>query len=253
MNPKTLSEIKNIRTSGLILAQVLKKIEKVLEPGISGIDIDQIARKELKKLGGRPAFLGVKGSPGVVDFPATICISINDAVVHGIPTDKPFKNGDIIGFDYGVNYDGMITDAARTFIIGKASDEAQLLVSATKHSLDAGISVIKAGVKTGDIGSAIQKVLEKNKLGIVRDLVGHGVGHKLHEEPEIPNFGFVGTGTTLTNGMTIAVEPMATLGGWWVVVDSSDGWTIRTRDGSLSAHFEDTLLVTSDGFEILTR
>lgn len=255
MKPKTITEISNIRASGSMLASVLSLIEKELKPGLTGMDIDGLARKELKKLGGEPAFLGVKAGPGIPDFPATICISVNDAVVHGIPDDKPFKSGDVVGFDFGVKYKGMITDAARTFIVGRKADneKIQKLVDSTRRSLDVGISKVKPGAKTGDIGSAVQKVLEENNLGIVRELVGHGVGHDLHEEPEIPNYGFAGTGSTLVEGMTIAVEPMATLGEWRVVVDKSDNWTIRTKDGSISAHFEDTVLVTANGAEILTR
>lgn len=253
MKPKTAIEIENIRKSGAILASVLLKIESMLRPGVTGLEIDKMAREELAKADAEPAFLGVEGGPGIQAFPAVVCVSVNDAVVHGIPTDEPYKSGDIVGFDFGVNYKGMITDAARTYIVGDVSEEIQNLVDLTKQSLDAGIAKIKPGAKTGDIGAAVQKVLEKNNLGIVRDLVGHGVGHELHEEPEIPNYGYEGTGTTLKEGMTIAVEPMATLGEWRVVIDSSDGWTIRTRDGSLSAHFEDTILVTKNGFEILTR
>ncbi len=255
MKPKTKIEIDNIRKSGSMLAAVLKMIKKELKPGLTGLDIDRMARAELKKLGGEPAFLGVVAGPGIQDFPATICISINDAVVHGIPDDQPFKNGDIIGFDFGVKYKGMITDAARTFVVGgKAENEKiQMLVDNTKRALDAGIRTVKPNSTTGDIGSAVQKVLEEENLGIVRELVGHGVGHELHEEPEIPNYGFAGTGTVLKEGMTIAIEPMATLGEWRVVFDTSDNWTVRTRDGSLSAHFEDTLLVTAKGAEILTR
>jgi methionyl aminopeptidase len=190
----------------------------------------------------------------VQDFPASICISLNDAVVHGIPDDKPFKDGDIIGFDFGVNYKGMITDAARTFVVGGTArtKREQELVAVTLQSLDAGINVVKAGMRTGDIGAAVQAVLEKASLGVVRELVGHGVGHDLHEPPEVPNYGFRGTGALLRAGMTIAIEPMATLGEWRVVIDP-DGWTIRTRDGSHAAHFEDTILITDDGCEVLTR
>jgi methionyl aminopeptidase len=254
VTPKTSSEIEAIRKSGSMLRQILELVEKKLTPGITGVEIDRLARAELKKLGGKPAFLGVPAGPGVPDFPASICISVNDAVVHGIPDNKPFKAGDIVGFDFGVLYDGMITDAARTFIVGGKANSAQeqQLVAMTKRSLDEGIMTIKNGARTGDIGAAVQKVLDQYGLGIVRELVGHGVGHELHEAPEIPNYGFKGMGQMLKTGMTIAVEPMATLGGWPVVVDP-DGWTIRTRDGSLSAHFEDTLLVTEDGVEILTR
>lgn len=252
--PKTPEEIEAIRTSGKMLAAVLDLIGKTLEPGMSGLDIDRLARDELKKLGGKPAFLGVKGGYGVPDFPAVICISLNDAVVHGVPDATPFKVGDIVGFDFGVTFKGMITDAARTFIVGNEarSNAERELVTLTKRSLDAGIDVVKPGAKTGDIGYAVQSVLDTKNLGIVRELVGHGVGHELHEEPEIPNYGKKGTGAMLKEGMTIAIEPMATLGGWRVAMDR-DMWTIRTLDGSLSAHFEDTILVTRDGAEILTR
>lgn len=254
MKPKNHQETKDIRTSGGMLAHILKKIEKMLEPGISGKEIDAMAMAELKKLGGKPAFLGVKGGSGVPDFPASVCVSANDAVVHGIPTDEPFQKGDIVGFDFGVNYRGMITDAARTFIVGEAprSKREQQLVNVTKRSLDAGIDIVKPGAKTGDIAAAVQAILDEGTFGIVRELVGHGVGHDLHEPPEIPNYGVAGTGAALKEGMTIAIEPMATLGGWKVYMDQ-DKWTIRTMDHSLSAHFEDTILVTSDGAEILTR
>lgn len=251
---KTPEEIESIRTSGKMLAAVLDLIGKKLEPGMSGAYIDLMARDELKRLGGKPAFLGVKGGYGVPDFPAVICISVNDAVVHGVPSTEPFKAGDIVGFDFGVVYRGMITDAARTFIVANSprSKAEQELVSLTQRSLDAGINVVKPGAKTGDIGYAVQSVLDTKNLGIVRELVGHGVGHELHEEPEIPNYGKKGTGSMLKEGMTIAIEPMATLGGWRVYMDH-DMWTIRTMDGSVSAHFEDTVLVTKDGAEILTR
>lgn len=254
MQPKTPEEIDNIRKSGQILALVLQKIESMLAAGVTGVQVDQMARAELKKRGVTPAFLGVAGGAGVPDFPASVCISVNDAVVHGIPTDVPFKDGDIVGFDFGVIYGGMITDAARTFIVGAAanSPREQELVDVTKQSLDAGIDQVRPGARTGDIAAAIQAVLDKHHLGIVRQLVGHGVGHELHEPPEIPNYGFRGTGSVLKEGMTIAIEPMATLGDWNIRIDE-DKWTIRTSDGTRSAHFEDTILVTKDGAEILTR
>lgn len=254
MRPKTSKEIEAIRTSGRIMAQILASIESLVMEGMTGREIDRFAQSELKRLGAMPVFIGVSGGPKAPDFPASICISLNDAVVHGIPDDTPFKNGDIIGFDFGVNYNGMITDAARTVIIGNEprTKQEQNLVAQTLRSLDAGIRVVKAGARTGDIGAAVQAVLDTAGLGIVRELVGHGVGHDLHEPPEIPNYGFKGSGALLKEGMTIAIEPMATLGEWRVVIDP-DGWTIRTRDGSQAAHFEDTILVTRDGCEILTR
>lgn len=243
---KTKEEIEAIRESGRMLATVLAKIEEVIKPGSTGLEIDELANSMLKEMGGVPAFLGYQG------FPNSICISINDAVVHGIPNSTPFKSGDIVGFDFGVIYEGMITDAARTFIIGEITKEVEKLVTSTKRSLDNAINAVKNGCSVGDIANAAQTVLDGGNYGIVRDLVGHGVGHEVHEGPEIPNYGVRGTGSKLKTGMTIAVEPMATLGDWRVVIDP-DGWTIRTRDGSLSAHFEDTILVTEDGAEILTR
>lgn len=243
---KTPKEIEAIRESGRMLSTVLQKIEEVIKPGMTGLEIDELANSILKEMGGVPAFLGYQG------FPNSICISVNDAVVHGIPDNTPFKSGDIVGFDFGVIYEGMITDAARTFIVGDTSKEVEKLVVSTKRSLDNAINKVKNGCSVGDIANAAQTILDNGNYGIVRDLVGHGVGHNVHEEPEIPNYGVPGTGPKLKSGMTIAIEPMATLGDYKVVIDP-DGWTIRTRDGSLSAHFEDTILVTDDGAEILTR
>ncbi len=243
---KTPKEIESIRESGRMLATILTKVEQMITPGVTGLDVDAMAVKELKNLGGIPAFLGYQG------FPNSICISVNDAVVHGIPNATPFKNGDVIGFDYGVIYEGMITDAARTFVVGESNSELDKLIKATKRSLDDAINQVKNGAHIGDISAAAQKPLEAGGYGNVRDLVGHGVGHHVHEEPEVPNYGVAGVGPILKTGMTIAIEPMSTLGGYQVVMDS-DGWTIRTRDGSLAAHFEDTVLVTPEGCEILTR
>jgi len=243
---KTPREIEAMRESGRMLGHVLQVIKENVEPGSTGRDMSQIARRELKALGGKPAFFGYDG------FPDVICISINDEVVHGIPNDEVFEAGDLVGFDFGVDYKGMITDAAFTAIIGgTGSKEDMAMVEATKRSLDAAIRVIKHGVKVGDIGAAVQKVLEPGGYGIVEDLVGHGVGHYVHEGPDIANKGKAGTGTELLAGMTIAVEPMATLGTHKVVVDP-DGWTIRTKDGSRSAHFEHTILITRNGAEVLT-
>lgn len=243
---KTESEISALRSSGAMLAQILKTVEQKLSPGITGFEIDSIAREELKRLGGVPAFLGYQG------FPNSICISVNDAVVHGIPNSTPFKEGDVVGFDFGVIFEGMVTDAARTFVVGDTTAQIQTLIETTRLSLDQAINQVKNGAKIGDLAAAAQAPLEAKGFGIVRDLVGHGVGHQVHEEPEIPNYGTAGIGATLKSGMSIAIEPMATLGDWRVVVDP-DGWTIRTRDGSLAAHFEDTVLVTEDSAEILTR
>jgi methionyl aminopeptidase len=243
---KTPAELAEMRESGRMLATVLDIVQKAIVPGITTKELDTIAAEELEKLGGKPAFLGYYGFPGV------ICISLNDEVVHGIPGKQVVKNGDIISFDFGVNYQGMITDAARSILVGPHNKAKQILIDGTLESLDAGIAAVKKGVQVGDISAAVQAVLDEYGYGIVRDLVGHGVGHALHEEPNIPNYGKAGTGPVLSAGMTIAIEPMTTLGSYKVYT-AADGWTILTRDGSLAAHFEDTILVTETGAEILTR
>lgn len=244
---KTPQEIKNMRESGQRLAAVLQAIDREVVAGMSGKDVSEIAKRELKKMGGKHAFLGYGG------FPDVICISVNDEIVHGIPTDVPFKDGDLVSFDYGVNYNGMITDSAFSkFIGGKApSKDAERLLRTTEQSMYAGIETLKNGVRVGDIASSIERVLKREKLGIIRELVGHGVGHEVHEDPNIPNYGVAGTGPKLSAGMTIAIEPMATLGTQHISVDD-DEWTIRTADGSLAAHFEHTIVITDDGYEILT-
>ena len=244
---KTPREIDAMRESGRMLAHVLKVIDETVEPGQTGKEISRLARQELKALGGKPAFFGYQG------FPDVICISINDEVVHGIPNDEEFAEGDLIGFDFGVDYKGMITDAAFSKLIGgKGTREATDLLNTTKRSLDAAIKVIKAGARIGDISEAVQNVLDAGKYGIIRDMAGHGVGHYIHEDPNILNYGKAGTGPELQAGMTIAVEPMATLGTHKITVDA-DGWTIRTKDNSLSAHFEHTILVTEKGCDVLTK
>ncbi|HSX28054.1 MAG TPA: type I methionyl aminopeptidase [Candidatus Saccharimonadales bacterium] len=243
---KTPREIEAMRESGRMLATVLQHIREVAESGMTGKDVSHMARQELKALGGKPAFFGYQG------FPDVICISINDEIVHGIPNREVFADGDILSFDFGVDYKGMITDAAFSMIIGgKGTPQIEKLLADTKKSLDAAVRVIKDDVKVGDISAAVQGVLDKGGYGIVRDLVGHGVGHYVHEGPDIPNHGKAGTGDTLQAGMTIAVEPMSTLGDYKISIDP-DGWTIRTKDGSLSAHFEHTILITEKGAEVLT-
>lgn len=229
-----------------MLASILQQIHKMVEPGMSGKDVAAHAAAELKALGAKPSFLGY------YDFPDVICVSTNDEIVHGIPNARPFKPGDLVSFDFGVTYNGMITDSAFSMFVATAPNaEAERLMKYTEQSLYAGIDQLKDGVRVGDIASAIQKVLEKQGFGIVRDLVGHGVGHKLHEDPNIPNYGAAAKGPTLKKGMTIAIEPMATLGDYRIKVDD-DGWTIRTSDGSLAAHFEHTVLITPQSYEILT-
>lgn len=243
---KTPSEIESMRLAGQMLARILDLLSGNVEAGISTKELSLQVTKELKKLGGEPAFLGYNG------FPEPICISVNDEVVHGIPrSSKIINNGDVLSLDLGVRYKGMIVDSARTVTCGDVPPEITKLISVTESSLLEGLSVVKDGVKTGTIGNAIENVLNKSKLGIVRDLVGHGVGHHIHEDPNIPNYGRAGTGSVLRSGMTVAIEPMATLGKDGVYTDI-DGWTVRTKDGSIAAHFEHTVLVTDRGCEILT-
>ncbi|MGH7241753.1 MAG: type I methionyl aminopeptidase [Candidatus Saccharimonadales bacterium] len=245
---KTAVEIEHMRESGRMLATVLDVLKASLQPGMSTKDLANIAARELEALGGKPAFLGYNG------FPDVLCVSVNEEVVHGIPRDdKIIQNGDIVSMDFGVNYKGMITDAAISAIAGTPRNQAHAkLLAYTERSMLAGIAVVHDRVRTGDIGAAVESVLKKQGYGIVRDLVGHGVGHELHEDPNIPNYGRANTGPWLDAGMTIAIEPMATLGKDRVVLEP-DNWTISTADGSWAAHFEHTILITEDGAEILTQ
>lgn len=244
---KTAKEIEAMRLSGRMLASVLELLKQKIEPGMSTKDLALLAANELKSLGGSPSFLGYQGYPDV------ICISVNDEVVHGIPSPTRFiKEGDIVGMDFGVTYKGMITDSAVSVIVGKPKTRGHIeLVKDTEMALEAGIAVVKDKVRTGDIGYAVETSLKHRRYGIVKDLVGHGVGHYLHEDPNIPNYGRENTGAWLSKNMTIAIEPMVTLGTDRVHM-AEDGWTILTDDGSYSAHFEHTVLITEDGAEILT-
>ena len=245
---KSSKEIESMRIGGRMLALVLQAVRKEVVAGISTKALADIAAKELKALGGKPAFLNYHG------FPDVICISLNDEIVHGIPsTKKIVKEGDIVSLDFGVTYNGMLTDGALSAIAGKPkSKEVQKLLEVTKESLDKGIQATRSKVRTGDIGAAIEEYLEPYGYGIPRDLVGHGIGENLWEDPNIPNIGKAGTGPILLAGMTIAIEPMVTLGTYKILVDS-DGWTIRSADHSLAAHFEHTVLILENGAEILTQ
>lgn len=237
-----------MRESGRQLAVVLEYLRPLVEPGMTTKDLADLAAEKLRSLGGKPAFLGYQG------FPDVICISLNDEVVHGIPSrDRIIQDGDIVSLDFGVAVERMITDAAISVVAGTTKDaKVTELLRVTERSLMAGISTLQGDVQVGTIAEAIEAVLNKHHYGIVRDLVGHGVGHAVHEDPNIPNYGRANTGPHLEAGMTIAIEPMATLGREEVYLDK-DGWTIKTRDGSLAAHFEHTILITEQGFEILTR
>ena len=249
---KTLAEQERLRTSGGMLAEVLRRLSAILEPGQTTGYLGDMAAKELSALGGKPAFLGYRPDRESTPFPSTICISVNDEIVHGIPGKRVIAEGDLVGLDFGVNFEGMITDGAVTVVAGGKPTPAQArLLTATRQALDMGIAQVRDGARVGDISEAIERRLRRDKLGIVEEMSGHGVGHDVHEEPLILNYGKAGRGAKLKAGMSIAIEPMATLGGRDIYV-ADDGWTICTRDGSLAAQFEHTVLVTEDGFEIVT-
>lgn len=243
---KTATEIDAMRESGKMLAGILTMLKSQVVPGVTLRQLADNAAKELKSLGGEAPTYGYHG------FPDVICISVNDEVVHGIPSNRVVNDGDIVSLDFMVKYRGMITDSALSAIAGTPLPKNTELLAYTERSLYAGIDVVRNGVQIGDIGAAVEAVLKPKKYGIVRDLVGHGVGHEVHEDPNIPNYGRPGSGISLKTGMTFTIEPMVTLGSERVYM-ARDGWTILTADGSWAAHFEHTILITDNGFEILTE
>lgn len=245
---KTPAQIEAMREGGKLLAQILDGLKNHVRPGMTGREADAWVAAEIKRLG---AIATYKTSE--VNFPGVICISVNDQIVHGVPTDTPFEQGDVVGFDLVIEYKGMKTDAAFTMVIGEDPKGAvKHLLTTTERSLYAAIDAIKGPVYTGDIGAAVEAVLAGGKLGIIRELVGHGVGLEMHMPPELPNYGRKGSGVLLTPGDTVAIEPMATLGKEKIYTED-DHWTISTYDGSLAAHFEHTVLITDDGAEVLTQ
>lgn len=246
MQPKTPQEIEAIRKSGRILKDVRDRVAAAVTPGVTTQYLADIARERARQLDSTPAFAGYMG------FPDVVCISVNHQVVHGIPGSYILREGDLVSIDFGIQYQGMITDSAVTVVAGSApSGRVRTLLKATEESLYAGIEQVSHGARIGDIGHSVQRRLLRDNLSVIEDLVGHGVGHEVHEKPEIPNVGMAGTGTMLKEHMTIAIEPMASTGDKEVYTES-DNWTISTRDHSLSAHFEHTVLVTKNGYEILT-
>lgn len=244
---KTSRELAIMREAGRISAMALKVAGEAVEPGVSTWEIDRVARKYIESQGAVPSFLGYGG------FPASACISVNNVVIHGIPSKRQIiKAGDIVSIDIGAMFEGFHGDNAYTFACGEISAEAQRLLDATRESLYEGIKQATAGNRLGDIGSAVQRYVEARGYSVVRDFVGHGVGAKLHEDPSVPNYGTPGRGVRLLPGMTIAIEPMVNQGRHEVQVQK-DGWTTVTRDGKLSAHFEHTVAITPDGPVILTK
>ncbi len=248
---KTDQEIEIMRQAGRLLSKVISQVASIVRPGISTLDLDDLAERSIIDLGAKPGFKNY--GEGKNRYPATLCTSVNEEVVHGIPSrDKILKEGDIIGLDCGLIYKGYFSDMAITVPVGRISPKAEELIRITKKSLNVAIQMIKAGVRLGNVSSAIQSCAEKNNFSVVRDLTGHGIGKELHEPPVILNYGHPNTGIILEKGMTLCFEPMVNVGDWQVKT-LKDRWTIVTKDDSLSAHFEHMILVTKSGAEVLTR
>ena len=243
---RSKDEIAEIRRAGSILAAALEKVKKSAKAGVRTIELDAIAREEIMKRGGYPAFKDYKG------FPGNICASLNEVVVHGIPSDRKLRDGDIISIDVGVRFRDYCADGAITVGIGRISETAERLIEVTRKALYIGIENARAGSHLTDLSCAIQQFVESNGFGVVRALVGHGIGEKIHEEPEIPNFGKPGMGPILAPGMILAIEPMVNAG-TFEVETLDDGWSVVTKDRKLSAHFEHTIAITEKGAEILTK
>ena len=243
---KSNKEIAKMQKAGKITAGALIAAGEAIRPGMTTKELDTVVRRYITSHGAKPSFLGYAG------FPGSACISVNDEVIHGIPGPRKLEEGDIVSVDVGAYIDGYHGDSAKTFAVGEISEKAKALMKSTEESLYIAIKMVKPGVRLGDIGAAIQKYNEENGFSVVREFVGHGVGKNLHEEPEVPNFGKEGHGIRLTAGMVIAIEPVINEGTAAIKV-MPDEWTVKTRDGKLSAHFEHTIAVTSDGAFILTQ
>ena len=244
---KTPDEIKKMRTSGRMVAEILAMLREAVRPGVSTADLDAIAEREIRRRGAAPAFKGY----GTPPFPGSICVAINEQVVHGIPSARRLVEGDVLSLDMGAKLDGFFGDCAVTLPVGRVSPAAGSLLRVTEEALFHGIDVVRPGARVSDIGAAVQQHVEAHGFTVVREFVGHGIGTALHEEPQIANYGPSGRGPRLSEGMVLAIEPMVNAGAAAVKV-LADGWTAVTRDGSLSAHFEHTVVVTREGCEILT-
>jgi methionyl aminopeptidase len=242
---KSRDEIAIMRDAGRIVAEVLHTLVERLRPGLVEKELDEIVRKEFGKRKVIPVFLGYQG------YPATVCVSVNDEIVHGIPGDREIADGDVVSIDLGCVYKGFVADAAVTVGVGNVSPEAGRLIGVTREALNRGIDAARAGARLGQIGAAIQTYVEGEGFSVVREYVGHGVGRQMHEDPQVPNYGDPETGPVLKEGMVIAIEPMVNAGDWRTKRDP-DNWTVRTLDGSLSAHFEHTLAVRDGAAEVLT-
>jgi len=247
-------EIRVLREGGKRLSHVLDQVETAVASGVSTKELDDIAERLIREGGDIPAFLNYTPEGAPVKYPATLCVSVNDEIVHGIPdSNRVLKEGDIVGIDLGLKHEGLFVDMARTVAVGKISEEDKHLISITKKALDAGIDAARGGGYIGDIGDVIENVVNGTGFSIVEELGGHGVGHNVHEGPFIPNFGKKGTGPKLKPGMVLALEPMINIGSKDVVLSFEDGYTFSTEDGKKSAHFEHTILITDGAPEILTQ
>ena len=242
-----------MREGGRITAACLELLSENVRAGVTTRELDRMAEDFIRSNGGKPEFKGYPGSPGAPDFPGSICASPNAMIVHGIPGSYRLKDGDVISLDVGVRYEGFVTDSATTVAVGEIPPDAEGLLKTTQQCLAAAAEQVRAGKRLGDIGHAIQSLAESRGYGVVRDLVSHGVGRKMHEDPQIPNYGRPGTGPRLQPGMTFAIEPMITLGDYDIRISEWDGWSIYTADNSLSAHYEHTVAVTENGPWILTE
>ena len=243
---KLPDEIEKARESNKIVAEVLNRIKEKVKPGIKTKELDKLAEEIAEKRGAKPAFKGYRG------FPYALCVSVNEQVVHGMPSDRILEEGDIVGFDFGIYYNGFFGDAAVTLPVGKISSSAAKLIEVTEKSLYKGITQAQVGNRLGDISAAVQNTVEKNGFSVVRDYVGHGIGKNLHEDPQIPNFGKKDRGIELKSGMLLAIEPMVNEKDYKVKV-LSDDWTVVTADGGLSAHFEHSVAITENGPDILSK
>ncbi|MCP5463655.1 MAG: type I methionyl aminopeptidase [Deltaproteobacteria bacterium] len=243
---KSNQEIEIMRRAGKIVGEVLLRLEEELKPGITTGDLDRLAEELIRKAGAVPTFIGYQG------YPKSLCTSINEEVVHGIPGPKVINDGDIIGIDCAVTFEGYVADHAKSFAVGAVSKEETDLIDRTRQALMTGIEAFQLGNRIGDIGAAIESFATPYEYGVVRDFVGHGIGRKMHEEPQVPNFGRPGTGARIKTGMVIAIEPMFNLGTHEVEV-LQDGWTVVTKDGKKAAHFEHTIAMTEKGPEIITK
>jgi methionyl aminopeptidase len=243
---RSRQQIAKMREAGRLVAETFELLRSHVRPGVSTRELDQIAEKHIRSRGAIPAYKGYNG------FPATICVAVNNVICHGFPSKTPLRQGDIVGIDIGARLNGWVGDSCVTYPVGQISPEAARLMQVAEESMWRGIRAAQAGKRLGDVGAAIQTYVEENGCSIVREWTGHGVGEKLHEDPSVPHFGKPGSGILLRPGFIFTVEPMVNAGSYETVLDKTDGWTVRTADGSLSAQFEHTIVITDNGPEILT-